>query len=127
MPAKDNDWKSRLGIVYSTNPDFAFDSSEEEEADTPPKNRQKLRVGIERKNRGGKVVTVVKGFVGAEADLKELGRMLKTKCGVGGASIGRIPCLLPAQATHSMYFRQVFRKQGEQTNCRLQHHANVSH
>ena len=85
MPAKDNDWKSRLGMVYSTNPDFAFDSSEEEEADTPPKNRQKLRVGIERKNRGGKVVTVVKGFVGAEADLKELGRMLKTKCGVGGA------------------------------------------
>lgn len=42
-------------------------------------------MGIERKNRGGKVVTVVKGFVGAEADLKELGRMLKTKCGVGGA------------------------------------------
>lgn len=73
-------------MVYSTNPDFAFDSGEEEkEADTPPKNRQKLRVGIERKNRGGKVVTVVKGFVGAEADLKELGRMLKTKCGVGGA------------------------------------------
>lgn len=85
MSAKDNDWKSRLGMVYSTNPDFAFDSSEEEEADTPPKNRQKLRVGIERKNRGGKVVIVVKGFVGAEADLKELGRMLKTKCGVGGA------------------------------------------
>lgn len=85
MPARDNDWKSRLGMVYSTNPDFAFDNSEEEEADTPPKNRQKLRVGIERKNRGGKVVTVVKGFVGAEADLKELGRMLKTKCGVGGA------------------------------------------
>ena len=85
MSAKDNDWKSRLGMVYSTNPDFAFDSGEEKEADTPPKNRQKLRVGIERKNRGGKVVTVVKGFVGAEAALKELGRMLKTKCGVGGA------------------------------------------
>ena len=85
MSAKDNDWKSRLGMVYSTNPDFAFDSGEDIEADTPPKNRQKLRVGIERKNRGGKVVTVVKGFVGAEADLKELGRILKTKCGVGGA------------------------------------------
>ncbi len=79
MSVKDNDWKSRLGMVYSTNPDFAFDSGEEKEADTPPKNRQK------RKNRGGKVVTVVKGFVGAEADLKELGRILKTKCGVGGA------------------------------------------
>lgn len=85
MTTKGNDWKSRLGTVYSTNPDFAFDNGEKEEADTPPKNRQKLRVGVERKNRGGKVVTVVKGFVGTEADMKELGRMLKTKCGVGGA------------------------------------------
>ena len=66
MSAKDNDWKSRLGMVYSTNPDFVFDSNEEEEADTPPKNRQKLRVGIERKNRGGKVVTVVKGRAAAD-------------------------------------------------------------
>lgn len=85
MKQKDNDWKSRLGMVYSTNPDYAFDTAGEDEAETLPKQQQKLRVAIERKNRGGKVVTVVKGFAGREADLKELGKLLKTKCGTGGA------------------------------------------
>lgn len=82
---KDNDWKSRLGMVYSTNPDFEFETDEEEEAATLPPSQQKLRVAIERKNRGGKVVTVVTGFTGTEDDLKTLGKLLKTKCGVGGA------------------------------------------
>lgn len=85
MRQKDNDWKSRLGMVYSTNPDFAFETDEEESATLPPA-QQKLRISIERKNRGGKVVTVVKGFVGTEADLKDLCKLLKTKCGVGGAA-----------------------------------------
>ena len=82
---KDNDWKSRLGMVYSTNPNFEFETDEEEEATTLPPSQQKLRVAIERKNRGGKVVTVVTGFTGTEDDLKALGKLLKTKCGVGGA------------------------------------------
>ncbi len=82
---KDNDWKSRLGMVYSTNPDFEFETDEEEEAATLPPSQQKLRVAIERKNRGGKVVSVVTGFTGTEDDLKALGKLLKTKCGVGGA------------------------------------------
>lgn len=81
-----NDWKSRLGMVYSTNPDFSFEHEEQEEADTLPKSQQKLRVHIERKNRGGKVVTLVKGFIGTEDDLKDLGKLLKTKCGVGGTA-----------------------------------------
>lgn len=85
MKPKDNDWKSRLGMVYSTNPDFSYETEEEQEEETLPKDCQKLRVAIEKKNRGGKVVTVVKGFVGTEADLKDLGKLLKTKCGVGGA------------------------------------------
>lgn len=85
MAARDNDWKSRLGMVYSTNPDFSFDTGGAEEPDTLPKEEQKLHVSIERKGRGGKTVTVVGGFVGREDDLKELGRLLKTKCGVGGA------------------------------------------
>ncbi len=85
MPSKNNDWKSRLGVVYSTNPDFSFETEENEESPTLPKEKQKLRVGIERKNRGGKVVTVVQGFKGQECDLKELGKFLKTRCGVGGA------------------------------------------
>ena len=84
---KDNDWKTRLGVVYSTNPDFVFDDGTAgTEEDTLPRDAQQLRVGIERKNRGGKTVTVVKGFVGHEDDLKALGRWLKTKCGVGGTA-----------------------------------------
>ena len=65
--------------------DFEFETDEEEEAATLPPSQQKLRVAIERKNRGGKVVTVVTGFTGTEDDLKALGKLLKTKCGVGGA------------------------------------------
>ncbi len=72
-------------MVYSTNPDFIFEDDVQEETETLPKHSQKLRVAIERKNRGGKTVTVVKGFVGRDESLKELGRLLKTKCGTGGA------------------------------------------
>lgn len=83
---KSNDWKERLNIVYSTNPDFTYDNGEEPETETLPKQQQKLRVSIEKKGRGGKTVTIVKGFVGTEDDLKDLGKLLKTKCGVGGAA-----------------------------------------
>ena len=82
-----NDWKDRLNVVYSTNPDFSYESdSDEAVAETLPLNRQALPVGIERKNRGGKVVTLVTGFVGSDEALKELGKFLKTKCGVGGSA-----------------------------------------
>ncbi|WP_178791632.1 translation initiation factor [Bacteroidaceae bacterium] len=82
---KNNDWKERLNVVYSTNPDFKYENTEDEEIDTPDKKQQKLRVSIEKKGRGGKTVTLVNGFIGTEDDLKELGKMLKTKCGVGGS------------------------------------------
>lgn len=82
---KENDWKSRLGMVYSTNPDFVYETERVAEIETLPKNEQQLRVQIDRRNRGGKVVTLVNGFVGAEEDLKVLGKLLKTKCGVGGS------------------------------------------
>lgn len=85
MKNKDNDWKSRLGMVYSTNPDFAYETDDQPEPDTLSPAAQRLRVGIERKNRGGKVVTVVKGFTGTSDDLNALGKLLKTRCGVGGA------------------------------------------
>lgn len=81
---KKNDWKDRLNIVYSTNPDFAYETEGEEEPETLEKEKQNLRVFIEKKNRGGKTATVVKGFTGSENDLKELAKMLKTRCGVGG-------------------------------------------
>ncbi|MBO5251798.1 MAG: translation initiation factor [Bacteroidaceae bacterium] len=82
---KNSDWKERLNVVYSTNPDFTYETAEEEEAETLPKNQQKLRVSMEKKGRGGKTVTLIKGFIGSEDDLKELGKLLKTKCGIGGS------------------------------------------
>ena len=82
----ENDWKQRLGVVYSTNPDFAYTTAQAQEEETLPPGRQKLIVGIDRRNRGGKQVTLVSGFVGTADDLKELGRMLKTRLGVGGSA-----------------------------------------
>jgi translation initiation factor 1 len=80
-----NDWKEKLGVVYSTNPDFKYETKNEDEETTLPPQQQKLIVSLDRKKRKGKSVTLVTGFVGAEDDLKELGKMLKTKCGVGGS------------------------------------------
>lgn len=82
---KSNDWKERLGVVYSTNPDFKFDTGEEEEAETLPKNQQRLRVRMEKNGRGGKTVTIVAGFCGSADDLKDLGKWLKGRLGVGGS------------------------------------------
>ena len=80
-----NDWKSRLGMVYSTNPDYQFEEEEVIEQETLAPKDQKLIVAIDRKGRGGKQVTVVTGFVGKDDDLEALGKTLKTKCGVGGS------------------------------------------
>ena len=77
--------KEKVNIVYSTNPDFQFQFDEEEQQETVAKNQQKLYISIDRKQRGGKEVTLIEGFVGNEDDLKELGKMLKSKCGVGGS------------------------------------------
>ncbi len=82
----ETDWKKRLGVVYSTNPDFQYQSETEEQTPTLEPSRQRLIVGIDRKARAGKQVTLVSGFVGTEEDLKALGKMLKTKCGVGGTA-----------------------------------------
>ena len=81
-----NDWKKRLGVVYSTNPDFQYKEESAAEQETLPPARQNLRVGIDRRNRGGKQVTLVTGFVGSDEDLKALGKELKLKCGVGGSA-----------------------------------------
>lgn len=83
---KNNDWKDRLGMVYSTNPDFHFETETEEETETLPPQQQKLRVKIDRSHREGKTVTLITGFVGTEDDLKALAKWLKGKCGVGGSA-----------------------------------------
>ena len=80
-----NDWKSRLGMVYSTNPYYQFEQEEVPEQETLPAKEQKLIVKIDKKGRGGKQVTVVEGFIGKDEDLEDLGKMLKSKCGVGGS------------------------------------------
>ena len=59
---KNNDWKDRLNVVYSTNPDFGYEMDNDEEQVTLDKNKQSLRVSIDKKNRGGKVVTLITGF-----------------------------------------------------------------
>ena len=81
-----NDWKKRLGMVYSTNPNFQFITEEEQEPQTLEPSRQRLIVSIDRSGRAGKQVTLVKGFVGTQEDLAALGKQLKVKCGVGGTA-----------------------------------------
>lgn len=75
-----------MGMVYSTDPDFKYETSHEKEADTLPPARQDLRVWLDKKSRAGKQVTLVKGFAGGEDDLRALASMLKNKCGVGGSA-----------------------------------------
>jgi translation initiation factor 1 len=83
---KKNDWKERLGVTYSTNPDFEYQKDEETEANALPKEKQPLRIALDKRNRGGKTVTLITGFRGADDDLTALGKLLKVKCGVGGSA-----------------------------------------
>ena len=79
------DWKDRLGVVYSTNTHFDYQTGHQEEPETAPVGKQNLLIGIDRRHRAGKQVTVVSGFIGKADDLEQLGKILKTKCGTGGA------------------------------------------
>lgn len=78
-------FKERVNVVYSTNPDFRYQQKEEMGAETLPPQKQNLRVLLDKKNRAGKAVSLVTGFVGQPDDLEALGKLLKTKCGAGGS------------------------------------------
>lgn len=78
--------KKPSGIVYSTNPNFQYEFEGTSEENTLPPTQQDLRVWIDRKQRGGKQVTLITGFVGTTDDLEALGKLLKTICGTGGAA-----------------------------------------
>ena len=84
----DNDWKKRLSIVYSTNPDMQYETEDEIIEETLPANKQKLKVMLDKKNRKGKEATIITGFVGSDDDLNERARKLKVRCGVGGSARG---------------------------------------
>jgi translation initiation factor 1 len=87
MAANKNDWKERLGVMYSTNPDFRYETGEqEEEQATLPKEKQLLRISLDKRRRAGKAVTLVTGFCGTNTDCEALGKWLKVKCGVGGSA-----------------------------------------
>lgn len=81
-----SDWKQRLGILYSTDPNYQYDLNLEEDEQTVVPDKQPLLVSLSRKQRAGKEVTLIGGFIGAAKDLEELGKTLKKKCGVGGSS-----------------------------------------
>lgn len=83
--AKSNDWKKREGVVYSTSTDFEFNYSQSNIPATLPKQKQNLKVLLDKSMRAGKQVTLVTGFVGIPEDLEKMGKMLKSKCGVGGS------------------------------------------
>ncbi|MDD4216092.1 MAG: translation initiation factor [Bacteroidales bacterium] len=79
-------WKNREGVVYSTNQDFEYDTNEIEETETLSPAKQKLSVFIDRKQRKGKSVTIIAGFIGKSDDLEALSKQIKTKCGTGGSA-----------------------------------------
>ena len=91
---KSNDWKDRLGIMYSTNPDFQYNTGDEEEEETLPKEKQLLRIALDKRNRGGKAVTLVTGFRGTTGDLEALGKFLKVARPKTGKSSYRVTCVL---------------------------------
>lgn len=105
----DNDWKKRLGVVYSTSEDFKYEQEDKEMEETLPPSQQKLIVSLDKRNRKGKAVTLVEGFTGNREDLKTLGKMLKTRCGVGG-SVKEGDILL--QGDHRDQVIQILSKEG---------------
>ena len=93
MAKNNNDWKDRLNVVYSTNPDFSYDTGETEEPETQAPEKQPLKIQLDKRNRNGKSVTLITGFSGKEEDLKELGKTLLPS-GFHRMQVLSMPCCL---------------------------------
>ena len=81
-----NDWKKKLNVVYSTNPDFEYEKEETPQEETIAKDKQQLRIKLDTKRRRGKAVTLITGFVLQDNDLNDLGKLLRVKCGADGSA-----------------------------------------
>lgn len=101
--------KQPIGVVYSTNSDYQYQYADEPEAETLLPALQRLRVTFDRRHRGGKTVTLVTGFVGTDDDLQTLGRMLKSRCGVGGSVKDGVIII---QGDHFVKVRQILVAEG---------------
>ena len=84
--SKNQNRKNREGIVYSTSNDFEYQYNQDDDIQTLPPQQQILTVQLDKKQRAGKQVTLITGFIGTEEDLTDLGKKLKNKCGVGGSA-----------------------------------------
>lgn len=105
----ENDWKKRLGVVYSTNEDFEYEQEGDGQEETLEPQQQLLYVSLDKKNRKGKTVTLISGFIGSEDDLKDLGKLLKSKCGIGGSAKDREIIL---QGDHRKKVVELLKKEG---------------
>lgn len=107
--SSDVERKKRSGVVFSTNPDYAYSTDDAPEVETLPNNQQRLRVSMERAGRGGKTVTLVRGFIGTDDDLKVLGRWLRQRCGVGGSTAD---CEVLIQGDHRKRVMELLKAEG---------------
>jgi translation initiation factor 1 len=78
--------KDRINIVYSTNPNFSYQTEPDEEPETLSPGQQQLKIMLDKKARAGKQVTLITGFIGKSEDLESLAKMLKNHCGSGGSA-----------------------------------------
>ncbi len=108
-PSNQVNRKKRKGVVFSTNPDFAYEDCATEEPTTLPNNQQKLRLSIEKKGRAGKTVTLVSGFIGSQNDINQLCKSLKQHCGVGGSVKDGIIII---QGEHKQNVLDLLKKEG---------------
>lgn len=115
MSKQQINWKDRLGTVYSTNPDYNYQTEETDEVDTLPNEKQLLHIQTDSKLRKGKIVTIVTNFIGKTEDLDTLAKLLKTKCGVGGSSKD---CEIIIQGDLKMKIKEILEKEKYKTKLR---------